>query len=680
MSESTYNNQSIKALKGADRVRIRPAVMFGSDDLKGAFHTFNEILGNSLDEARAGYGKIIHVKYYADKSMSVEDFGRGAPMDWNPNENCYNWQLIFDELYAGGKYDDSEYKFSLGLNGLGATSVQYTSAFTNVRVHRDGKEYSMSFKSGKAVTELQIVDMPDVPTGTFIHWKPDNEVFTNTDITFKMLYDYCESQAHINNVTITLEDEAHPENNCEIVGKGLEHYLSMKVGKYIKAVYTNENDPPQYVTVAGTDSHGKAYTCKLDLVLALTEEHAPEYLFFHNTANVHGGAHYYGVQNALSEFFKMVSREKGVALQPSDYQGYFSIAASSFSNITSFANQTKDSVNNDFVQSLVYYSLFEKLNLLYAKQDANIMSICESAVTMAYARKAAKEAEMLARKAKKVTQVKRQDPEKYKDCYEKDPKKRELYILEGDSALGSAKDSRNAQFQALIPIRGKSLNCLKADFTSILENAEIQDLVSIIGTGIEAGNSADTFNINKLRFDKIIICTDADVDGYQIRVLLYTMFYKLMPKLIEEGHVYVVETPLFELETRQKGSLFAYTVQEKNELLEKCAKEGVRVLKVNRSKGLGENTPEMMQLTTMSPDTRRLVQLKFDPNDPMVADATHMLFGEDPTNTRRDFILSMFGTLAADMLDTLDVIDNTSDEETEETNDIVPVNEEIVEV
>jgi DNA gyrase subunit B len=492
-----------------------------------------------------------------------------------------------------------------------------------------------------------------------------------------MIYDYCESQAHINKVTIVLEDEANPSNNCEIVGLGLEHYLNMKVGKFVKGIYNNEDDAPEFKAVAGVTSKNKPYTCKLDLVVALTEEHPPEYLFFHNTATVRQGAHHYGVQTALADFFKQISKERGIQLQPSDYQGYFSIAASSFSNITSFSNQTKDSVNNDFVQNLVYYALFEKLKLLYDKKDANMMTICDSAVNMAYARKAAKEAEMLARKAKKVTQTKRQNPEKYKDCFEKDPKKRELYILEGDSALGSSKDSRDSSFQALIPIRGKSLNCLKADFTSILENAEIQDIISIIGTGIEAGDSADTFNINKLRFDKIIICTDADVDGYQIRVLLYTMFYRLMPKLLEEGHVYVVETPLFELETRD-GSLFAYTVKEKNDLLEKCAKDGVKVLKVNRSKGLGENTPEMMQLTTMSPKTRRLVQLKFDPNEPLVSDATNMLFGEDPSNMRREFILNMFGTAAADMLDTLDIIDDTEDEADGEFDDMLPVNEEIV--
>lgn len=665
MSKESYDNLSIKALKGADRVRFRPAVMLGSDDIRGAFHTFNEILGNSLDEARAGYGKRVNAKLYADGSMSIEDFGRGVPMDWNANENCYNWQLVFDELYAGGKYDDSEYKFSLGLNGLGATAVQYTSDFMEVVVHRDGKEYAMSFKKGKADGEMSVKNAPDAPTGTYIRWKPDDEVFTSTNITFKMIYDYCESQAHLNEVAIAIEDEANPANNCEIEGKGLEYYLNMKVGKYITGIYTNADDEERFRSVSGRDSHDKAYTCKLDLVLAVTEEHAPEYLLFHNTANVHGGAHYYGIQNALSNFFKRVGSDRGVILQPSDYQGYFSIAVSTFSNITSFANQTKDSVGNDFVQNLVYYALYEKLSLLYAKQDPHIMAVCDSAETMAYARKAAKEAELLARKAKKVTQTKRQTPEKFKDCEETDPKKRELYILEGDSALGSCKDARNAQFQALIPVRGKSLNCLKASYTAILENTEVQDIISVLGVGVEVGESADTFNINKLQFDKIIICTDGDVDGFQIRTLLLTMLFRLVPKLIELGHVYIVETPLFEIITTQRGSLFAYNVREKDEMLAQLAKEGVRVEKVNRSKGLGENDPEMMALTTMNPETRRLVQLKFDPKDPVVVDTANMLFGEDPSKMRSDFIKSMFGAVTSEMLDTLSAL-QSEDEANEE--------------
>ena len=673
MADTTYNDESIKALKGADRVRMRPGVMLGSDDLKGAFHTFKEILGNSLDEARAGFGNTVKVVKYKDGSISVEDNGRGVPMAWNEAEQRYNWQLVFDELYAGGKYDDSEYKFSVGLNGLGSTATQYTSEYMIVVSKRDGKKYTMNFKQGKPVGELQTEDLSDeekAVTGTFIKWKPDIDVFTEVDIPFKMITEYCTGQAHINSVTIIMENERHPNKNVTVVGQGIKYCLTEKLGDKVIDCFDNTNATEEYRTISGQTAKGQEYSAKIDFVLAITEECNTKQFYFHNTAEVKGGQHDMAFRNVLAQFFKELGKQAGMTVQPSDYNDYISVIISTYSNITSFANQVKDSVSNDFIYTLVEKALADKLNELVEKENPVIKDMISKVFIRVQARKAAKEAEMLARKAKKVTANRRSEPEKFVACSEKNPAKRELYIVEGDSALGSCKDARDSGFQALIPIRGKILNCLKAPMASILENDIIGDLVQTIGCGIDTGDaleSGELFNIEKLKYNKIIICTDADVDGYQIRVLLYTMFYRLMPKLIEEGYVYIAETPLFELETN-KGSKFAYTVAEKDELLKECEKEGIKVYKVNRSKGLGENTPEMMSLTTMAPETRRLTQIKFNPFDALVVDITNMLFGTDPTDSRKEFLISILGNEASDLKETIDVI-----EEVEEESDPIAV-------
>lgn len=666
MSENntTYNDESIKSLKGADRVRMRPGVMLGSDDLKGAFHGFKEILGNSLDESRAGYGKEIVVKRYKDGSLSVADNGRGVPMAWNEKEQRYNWQLVFDELYAGGKYDDTEYKFSVGLNGLGATAVQYTSAYMDVISRRDGKKYTMHFEKGVGVGELITEDLPEGQageTGTFIRWKPDDEVFTDTHITFKMLKDYCVGQAHINQVNLTLEDEIKPENNIRIEGQGIKYCLTEALGDKVIECFDNENAPDNKKEIIGRTSKNQPYSGRIDFVIAITEECNTKQMYFHNTAEVHGGQHDIAFRNVLSKFFKDVGKAYDVSIQPYDYNDYISIIISTYSNITSFANQTKDSVNNDFIYVLIEDALEDKLNELKAKNNQVIKDMIDKTVNRALARKAAKEAEMLARKVKKMTVSKRSEPEKFKACVEKDPKKRELFIVEGDSALGSCKDARDSDFQALIPLRGKTLNCLKASLDQIFDNAIINDLISIFGCGVDVSSNVGTaefFDINKLKYGKIIIATDADVDGFQIRVLVYTMIYRLMPKLLEAGVVYIAETPLFELETSQ-GSKFAYTVQEKDKMIEDLTKQGIRINRINRSKGLGENTPEMLSLTTMSPATRKLTQLKFDPNDAVVSDITNMLFGSDPNNLRKDFIAQMLGTVASESVEAFDAIEQT---------------------
>ena len=634
---NSYNDESIRQLKGAERVRKRPGVMFGSDDIKGAFHTFKEILGNSLDEARDGYGSLIEVVYKEDGGISVRDYGRGVPMGWNKAEGRYNWELVFDELYAGGKYDDDgdNYKFSVGLNGLGAAAVQYTSEYFNVISYQEKKVFKKDFKKGYPTNkDLVEEDNKTGQTGTFIEWKVDNEVFPDTAFTFDMFKEYCEGQAHINAVNFKLLDE-HTGEEVEYEGKGVEHYLREQLGDKVIDIISKK-----------AESQGiertKKYSCKCEIVLAVTSETKSKQLFFHNTANMSTGVHIDAVQDAVNGFFKQLGKKNGVTIMPYDYNDYLSVIVSTYSNITSFANQTKDGVSNQFVYFLIKKTVEDILNEAVIMGKDSINTLIQNVVNAALARKKAKEIEIQARQVSKMANA-RKEPEKLVSCREKDPRKRELFIVEGDSAMTSCKLARDGSFQAIIPVRGKTLNCLKASMESILESQIINDLISAIGTGVDIGGGKELFDIDKLKYNKIIICTDADVDGFQIRVLLYTTFYRLMPQLLRDGYIFVAETPLFEIET-SAGIKFAYTIEEKDAIMQECEKNHITVRKVNRSKGLGENDPDMLWNTTMNPETRKLVPLEVDINESMVRDLSNMLFGNDPGNGRKEFIFDMLGT------------------------------------
>lgn len=632
-----YDDNSIRSLKGADRVRLRPEVMFGSADLKGAFHSFKEILGNALDEARAGFGKTVEVKFYSDGAISVRDYGRGVPMGWNKAEGRYNWELIFNELYAGGKYDDEDgnYKFSVGLNGLGAACVQYTSEYFEVVSYQRDKISKKSFAKGEPLDD-GVIEEPNNTgeTGTFIKWKVDNEVFSDTSFTFDMFKKYCEGQAHINEINFALIDEATGEE-IFYEGKGVEHYLRSQLGDNVLDVIT------EHSSSKGIEKNHN-YVCECELVLAITKECKSQQLYFHNTSTMTTGEHLYAVQDAVTAFFKDIAKRNRVNILPYDYQDYLSVLVSTYSNITSFANQTKDGVSNRFIYSIIYSTVKDALEKAVAKGTESVATLVENVVRAALARKKAKEIEAQERLVKRTTN-KRAKAEKFVDCKEKDPKKRELFIVEGDSALSSCKQSRDGSFQALIPVRGKTLNCLKASIEDILKNQIVQDIISTVGTGVDIGSENELFDINKLQYNKIIFCTDGDVDGFQIRVLLYTIFYRLMPQLLRDGYVYVVETPLFEIIT-SKGTKFAYTVEEKDQIVADVEKNHGVVRKINRSKGLGENDPDMMWNTTMNPETRKLVPLDIDINNTLVRDISNMLFGVDPENNRKDFIFDMLGT------------------------------------
>lgn len=636
MVKIDYGNNSIKQLKGAERVRQKPGVMFGSDNIKGAFHTFKEILGNSLDEARGGFGDIIEVVYYRDGAISVRDYGRGVPMGWNEVEQNWNWHLVFNELYAGGKYDgkDDAYKYSVGLNGLGAAAVQYVSEYFIVKSYQGNKMYMKEFMEGNPLDDvLYEEELEKEEWGTFIKWKIDNKVFRNTNFKFKDFVEYCEGQAHINKVKIVLKDETSGEV-VEIEGKGLEAYLTQQLNpESIIEVLTKT------AKMEGKEERGQDYVTECEVCLVITDETTNKQFYFHNTANMSEGVHIKATQDALLGYFRNIGKQHNVTVMPYDYNDYLSIIVSSYSNITSFANQTKDGVDNQFIYDCIYKAITDLLEEEIAKGNGSVEKLTNNVVNSAIARKRAKEIENQERLIRKSTK-KKEKAEKFIDCKSNNPDERELFIVEGDSALSSCKDARDGRFQALLPVRGKTLNCIKAPIKSVLDNRVIKDIITTVGTGVDLGTGNDLFDINKLQFDKIIITTDADIDGFQIRVLLYTVFFRLMPELLRQGKIYIAETPLFEIEVQGKNekSRFAYTSEEKDRLLEELKAQGKKIKRINRSKGLGENNPDMLWETTMNPETRKLVQLTIDPNNEYVQAMTNMLFGNDDDSIRKGYI------------------------------------------
>jgi DNA gyrase subunit B len=627
--------------------------MFGSVDLKGAFHTVKEIVGNALDEARSGYGDRIIVTKRLDRSISVRDFGRGVPMSWNEKAQRWNWDLVFNELYAGGKYNEGQYRFSVGLNGLGATAVQYASEYFEATSFRD-KRYFMRFEAGFSVTDLDVQPLPDGETGTEIIWKIDEEVFPDcTNIPFSMIREYCQDQAHLNSITFILKDDETGEE-LEIEGKGIENYLDTIVT--VEKIHSMYNKS----TADGTES-GKAYTTECEVALVIAHESERNKIqYYHNTANITVGVHVSAFENAVADFFRSKAKTSGVSLVVQDYHPYVNVVVSSYSNITSYAGQTKDGVSNIFVYNIIYNTVKNLLENAYAMKK--IDDLVEEVISNARIRIEAKEFAKQRRQIASTISRSKQKPEKFVDCKSTNPRERELYIVEGISALGACQNSRDGRFQALLPITGKPLNCLKSDIDTILKNQVITNIVNTLGCGVDTVEGHNLFDLSRLQYDKIIICTDADVDGYQIRVLLYTLFYRLMPELLREGYIYVVESPLYELETTQ-GSYFAYNNADKDRLQSELQSKGIIVKKIHRSKGLGENNADMMWETTMNPETRKLVQLDIDPSDEVVSTISNMLFGTDINKDRKGFVFDIISKNMADLMETVPALEVNEDEE-----------------
>ncbi len=623
---SEYGNESISQLKGADRVRLRPAVIFGSDGLEGCEHAVFEILSNSIDEAREGYGNIITVTLFEDKSIEVEDFGRGCPVDWNPSEKRYNWELVYCELYAGGKYkndDGGDYEYSLGLNGLGACATQYASEYMDVTVWRDGNKYTLHFKKGKVTgkkgQELKVEPADRKKTGTTTRWKPDLEVFTDIDVPEEYFLDVLRRQAVVNaGVTFRfrVQHGARFETREFRYENGIADYVAELVGD--KAL-----TPPCFIEGErkGRDREDKPeYKVRMSAAFCFSREmNGLEY--YHNSSWLeHGGSPDQAAKSAfvsaIDAYIKKVNKyqknEKGITFQ--DVADSLILVTNCFSTQTSYANQTKKAINNRFIREAMTAFFKEKLEVYFIENKAEADKIADQVLINKRSREQLEKARVkikgvLTRSVDLANRV-----DKFVDCRSRDVDVREIYIVEGDSALGACKQSRNADFQGLMPVRGKILNCLKAEYKKIFENKIIIDLIKVLGCGVEVEKHAkdiNNFSLDNLRWNKVVICTDADVDGYQIRTLILTMIWRLMPTLIREGYVYIAETPLYEITVKKSGreepdTWFAYSDIEKADILQKL---GDAKLTINRSKGLGENDPEMMWLTTMNPETRRLIRV-----------------------------------------------------------------------
>ena len=643
--QQAYGNESITSLKGADRVRKRPAVIFGSDGLEGCEHAAFEILSNAIDEAREGNGDTIIVTQFLDDSLEVEDFGRGCPVDWNEKEQKYNWELVFCELYAGGKYDNNaggDYEYSLGLNGLGACATQYASEYFDATIRRDGFKYTLHFEKGEIVGKLNKEPADRKKTGSTFRWKPDLDVFTDVHLPHEYFEDTLKRQAVVN------------------AGVSFRYRRETEKGKFAETEYRYEHGILDYVTELageapltapqfweaerrGRDREDKPeYKVKISAAFCFSNQ-VNRIEYYHNSSWLeYGGAPEKAVRNAfvyaidtyLKSQNKYTKSESKITFQ--DVQDCLILVTNCFSTQTSYENQTKKAITNKFVQEAMTEFFRSRLHVYFIENKAEADKIADQVLINKRSRETAEKARLNIKKKLTGSVDIANRVQKFVDCRTKDVSRREIYIVEGDSALGSVKLSRDAEFQGIMPVRGKILNCLKADYDRIFKSEIITDLIRVLGCGVEVqtkkAKDLSAFDIQNLRWNKVVICTDADVDGYQIRTLILTMIYRLCPTLIEQGYVYIAESPLYEIGCKDK-TWFAYTESEKAEILKSL--EGKKVT-INRSKGLGENDPEMMWMTTMNPATRRLIKVM--PEDMALTQQMFDLLLGDNLQGRKDHI------------------------------------------
>ena len=614
-----YGNESIEVLEGPDRVRKRPAVIFGSNDIDGCEHSVFEIISNSIDEAREGYGNKIIITRYSDMSIEIEDFGRGIPVDFNPKQNKYNWELLFCEMYAGGKYNNNNsggnYEYSLGLNGLGLCATQFASEYMDVEIKRDGFKYSLHFEKGFLVGEMQKEPYTGRQTGSKIKWRPDIKVFTDINIPISYFHDVVHRQSVVNSgVTfIVREQVGHSFNTTEYhYENGINDYIREKVGE--NGITSIQSWSAERMGRDRADQPD--YKVKMDAVCCFSNKvQLKEY--YHNSSFLeHGGSPEKAVRSAflnqidayLKQTNKYTKNESKITF--ADVEECLVVVISSFSTETSYENQTKKAITNKFIQEAMTEMLRHNLEVYFIENKAEADKIAEQVLINKRSRERSEKERLNIKNTLQTKMDMANRVQKFVDCRTKVIDERELFIVEGDSALGSVKMARSAEFQAVIPVRGKILNCLKADYLRIFKSEIITNLIKVLGCGVEVTSKANkdlsTFNLDNLRWSKIIICTDADEDGFQIRTLILTMFYRLIPTLIAEGKVFIAETPLYEITTKDK-TYFAYDEREKADILTNMV--GDAKYTIQRSKGLGENQPDMMNLTTMNPETRRLIKV-----------------------------------------------------------------------
>ena len=654
--KSSYSNDDIFMLEGADRVRKRPAVIFGSNGITGCEHSVFEILSNSIDEAREGYGDKIVVTRFSDGSVEVQDFGRGIPVGYNEKYDRENWELIFCEMYAGGKYNTNSggsYEYSLGLNGLGLCATQYASEYMDAEIKSAGKKYSLHFEKGVNIGGLKEEDYSKRDTGTRIRWKPDLEVFTDIDVSVEYYQQVLQRQAIVN-------PKIRFELKNQIKG-GFEtfvYYYENGISDYVKEISGNEALTSVQFWQAERSGRDRADLpeYKVRLNVALTFSNKKQLIeYYHNSSFLEfGGSPDNAVKSALVAQIDAYLKQSGkyaksdAKIKFQDVADCLILVSSSFSTETSYLNQTKKAITNKYIQEAMTEFLRHQLEIYFIENKLEADKIADQVLVNMRSRVKAESTRLNLKKTLASSNDMANRVQKFVDCRSKDIDKRELFIVEGDSALGACKQARDSEFQAIIPVRGKILNCLKSEYDKIFKSEIITDLLKVLGCGVEVSSKSmknlSTFSMDNLRWSKIIICTDADVDGYQIRTLILTMIYRLVPTLIKEGRVFIAESPLYEI-TSGNQTWFAYTEKEKADTLEEI---GNKKYTIQRSKGLGENDADMMNLTTMNPATRRLI--KIDPVEASLMAEKFDLFEGNNLSGRKEYIEN-YGHLYIDMTD-----------------------------
>lgn len=645
--KASYGNESISQLKGADRVRKRPAVIFGSDGIEGCEHAVFEILSNSIDEAREGYGDKIVVTRFLDGSIEVQDFGRGLPVDYNKKEDRYNWELVFCELYAGSKYNTNDangsYEYSLGLNGLGLCATQYSSEYMDAEVHKDGFKYNLHFEKGEIAGEMQKEPYNKRDTGTRIRWKPDLKVFTDINIPLEYYQETIKRQSVVNQgIKFILKNQISGSSF-----ETFEYCYDNGITDYVKEIANGtEMSTVQFwssVRVGRDRADMKDYKVKLTAAVCFSNKvQAKEY--YHNSSFLeHGGApekafrnaFVYQIDNYLKTNGKYVKSDAKITYQ--DVEDCLILVVSSFSTQTSYENQTKKAITNKFIQEAMTEFFRQQLEIYFLENKLDADKITGQVLINMRSRIKAESTRINIKKTLQTGNDMTSRVEKFVDCRSKDVNEREIFIVEGDSALGACKQARDSSFQAIIPVRGKILNCLKSEYDKIFKSDIIVDLIKVLGCGVEVNSKkskdVSSFNIDDLRWNKVIICTDADVDGFHIRTLILTMIHRLMPTIIQEGKVFIAESPLYEIRTKDE-TYFCYTEKEKSDVLEQI---GNAKYTIQRSKGLGENDADMMWLTTMNPKTRRLIKVEPDSIESFMEEKFELFMGDD-LQGRKDFI------------------------------------------
>ncbi|MEG2053889.1 MAG: toprim domain-containing protein, partial [Oscillospiraceae bacterium] len=545
-----YSNESITSLKGADRVRKRPGVIFGSDGADGCAHSIFEILSNSIDEAREGHGSEIIITKFADGSVEIEDFGRGMPVDFNKGENRYNFELLFCEMYAGGKYTSGEdnYEYSLGLNGLGLCATQYASEYMKADIYRDGFHFHLDFEKGENVGGLKKEETTRKKTGTKIRWKPDGDVFTDINVPSEYFVDVLKRQAVVNaGIKFIFNDQSEGKTVTTefCYQNGIQDYVDeiANLESLTQTIFCQS-------TAEGQDSPERPmYKVKMSVAFCFSNK-TQRLEYYHNSSFLeHGGSPDRAVKTAFVSQIDSFLKQKNMykkgenKITFTDIQDCLIYVSSCFSTQTSYENQTKKAITNRFITQAMTEFLKHNLEVYFLEKPDEAQRICAQVLVNMQSREHAEKT----RQSIKKTMTSQMDitnrVQKFVDCRTKDLTRREIYIVEGDSAMGAVKTSRDSEFQAIMPVRGKILNCLKADYGRIFKSDIITDLIKVLGCGVEVAGKAKSqlsnFDINNLRWNKVVICTDADVDGYQIRTLILTMIYRLMPALIEEGFAYI---------------------------------------------------------------------------------------------------------------------------------------------